>query len=138
MEGVTLHFSNRSCGFVVFDCIFSNKKKERKIYTAKVRRFKNETPEETMKRHYLSMQKWENKTHQLSENLYFSETPIAAVRFVIVTLVEKRDFYYNIKKVNNMANFYERSRIAFNRAIYGIENVINVHNGGNGRPVTWL
>jgi hypothetical protein len=138
MEGVTLHFSNRSGGFVIFDCIFRNDIGERKIYTAKVRRFKHETPEDTMERHYASMQEWENKTATLSENLFFAETPRASVRFVVVALVEKRQFNYNVKKANFIANTYERQRIAFNRIIYGTENVINVHNGGNGRPVTWL
>jgi hypothetical protein len=133
MEGVTLHFSNRSGGFVIFDCVFRNENQERKIYTAKVHRFKGENPLHTMERHYKAMREWWNKTFDLSKNMN-DEKEDGSVRFVIIALVESRDYGYNVKRANHMANVLERNRISFNRINYGVDAVINTHVGGNGRP----
>lgn len=132
-EGVTLHFSSRAGGFVIGDCVF-NTKNGRKVYTAKVHRFKGETPEETLERHYNSMLTWENKTFNLADALYNEQIDRADIHFNLVTLVEARDCGYNVKKANKLANLYEKNRIQFNRINYGMDAVVNVADGGQGRP----
>ena len=134
MEGVTLHFSSRGGGFVIFDCVFNTVKKGRMVYTAKVHRFRNETPEDVMERHYNSMLTWENKSFPLADILYNEQIDKADIHFNVVALVEARECGYNAKKANHLANLFEKNRIQFNRINYGRDAVVNVADGGQGRP----
>jgi hypothetical protein len=140
VEGISVSFSNRSGGLIVYDINFNDLLGNKFVYTAKTKRFSDETPEQAMRRHYVQLRS-NDRMPEVFRSVVWNETKdFSDVQFHLISVFDKRDYGYNVRKTVEVANQAERVRIWYNHFFKPTtgRTVINIHRGGNGRPNKYL